>query len=50
MAAFYAYTCLKIAKQLCTVAGVLPRPHGEEEHRQAAAMLEEGGAALDRGF
>ncbi|TMA42273.1 MAG: hypothetical protein E6J83_11945 [Deltaproteobacteria bacterium] len=50
LAAFYAYTCLKIAKQLCTAAGVLPRPHGEEEHRQTAAMLQEGLAALDRGF
>jgi aminoglycoside phosphotransferase (APT) family kinase protein len=49
-AAFYAYTCLKIAKQLCTASGLLPRPQAEEEHRQTAAMLEEGLAALDRGF
>ncbi len=49
-AAFYAYTCLKIAKQLCTGGGILPRPQAEEEHRQTATMLEEGLAALDRGF
>jgi hypothetical protein len=48
-AAFYAYTCLKIAKQLCTARGVLPRPRGEEAHRQTAAILDEGLAALDRG-
>jgi aminoglycoside phosphotransferase (APT) family kinase protein len=50
LAAFYAYTCLKIAKQLCTARGVLPHPHAEEEHRQTSAMLEEGLAVLDRGF
>ena len=49
-AAFYAYTCLKIAKQLCTARGLPPRPQAEEAHRQTAAMLEEGLTALERGF
>jgi aminoglycoside phosphotransferase (APT) family kinase protein len=49
-AAFYAYTCLKIAKQLCTARGILPHPHAEEEHRQTSAVLEEGWAVLDRGL
>jgi aminoglycoside phosphotransferase (APT) family kinase protein len=44
--AFYAYTCLKIAKQLCTLRGLEPRPRAEEEHRQTAAILHEGLAAL----
>jgi aminoglycoside phosphotransferase (APT) family kinase protein len=39
---FAAYTCLKIAKQLCTVRGVRPRPDGEERSRQLAIMLAEG--------
>ena len=47
--AFYAYTCLKIAKQLCMHSGVAGRPHGEEEYRQTAAMLREGLAALNWG-
>jgi len=47
--AFYAYTCLKIAKQLCMHSGVAGRPHGEEEYRQTAAMLREGVAALNCG-
>jgi len=47
-AAFYAYTCLKIAWQLCTGIGLLPRPQGEEQRRQTAVMLEEGMAALHR--
>ena len=47
--AFYAYTCLKIAKQLCTHRGVAPRPQAEEEYRQTAAMLREGLVALDCG-
>src|SRR5206468_3216326 len=33
---FYAYTCLKIAKQLCMHSGVAPRPNGKEEYRQTA--------------
>jgi aminoglycoside phosphotransferase (APT) family kinase protein len=46
---FYAYTCLKIAKQLCMHSGMAPRPNGEEEHCQTAAMLREGLAALNCG-
>jgi Ser/Thr protein kinase RdoA (MazF antagonist) len=45
-ALFYAYTCLKIAKQLCTSRGLSPRPQVEEEHRQTAEMLREGLTAL----
>ena len=43
---FYAYTCLKIAKQLCTSRGLIPRPQVEEEHRQTAEMLREALSAL----
>jgi aminoglycoside phosphotransferase (APT) family kinase protein len=39
---FGAYTCLKIAKQLCTTRGVRPRPDGDEQRRQVRAMLEQG--------
>jgi aminoglycoside phosphotransferase (APT) family kinase protein len=39
---FAAYTCLKIAKQLCTTRGVRPRPDGEEQRRQVAVMLAQG--------
>ncbi len=46
---FYAYTCLKIAKQLCTHSGVAPRPNAEAEYCQTAAMLREGLAALNCG-
>lgn len=46
---FYAYTCLKVAKQLCTSRGVRPRPEGEEARRQVAAMLEGGLGATDAG-
>jgi hypothetical protein len=42
LAFFYAYTCLKVAKQLCTTRGVRPRPEGEETRRQVNAMLEGG--------
>ena len=45
-AVFYAYTCLKIAKQLCTSRGPMPRPEVEEEHRQTAEMLRQGLTAL----
>ena len=45
---FYAYTCLKIAKQLCILRGVRPRPDGEEQHRQVRLMLDHGLAALDQ--
>lgn len=43
---FYAYTCLKLAKQLCTFRGVRPRPDGEEQARQLRLVLEEGLRAL----
>jgi hypothetical protein len=39
---FHGYTCLKIAKQLCTVRGVRPRPSGAEQRRQTEAMLAQG--------
>jgi hypothetical protein len=39
---FCAYTCLKIAKQLCLIEGVAPRPTGAEQQRQVAAVLEHG--------
>jgi hypothetical protein len=39
---FYAYTCLKIAKQLCTLRGLRPRPEGEEQLRQVQLMLQQG--------
>lgn len=45
---FYAYTCLKIAKQLCSMRGLRPRPEGEEQHRQVRLMLEQGLASLPR--
>jgi hypothetical protein len=35
---FYAYTCLKIIKQLCTVHGLYPRPVGAEQRRQVEVM------------
>ncbi|HEU5015826.1 MAG TPA: aminoglycoside phosphotransferase family protein [Roseiflexaceae bacterium] len=43
---FYAYTCLKIAKQLCTTRGLRPRPTGEEQQRQVQLMIEQGIGAL----
>jgi hypothetical protein len=39
---FYAYTCLKIAKQLCTMRGLRPRPEGEEQRLQSELMLSRG--------
>ena len=39
---FYAYTCLKIAKQLCTMRGLRPRPEGEDQRRQTLLMIEQG--------
>ncbi len=39
---FYAYTCLKIAKQLCTMRGLRPRPEGEDQLRQVQLMLQQG--------
>jgi hypothetical protein len=43
---FYAYTCLKIAKQLCGMRGLRPRPEGEEQRRQVQLMLEQGVGSL----
>ncbi|HWQ13750.1 MAG TPA: phosphotransferase [Roseiflexaceae bacterium] len=43
---FYAYTCLKIAKQLCTLRGLRPRPEGEEQRRQVALMIAQGLGSL----
>ena len=43
---FYAYTCLKIAKQLCTGRGLRPRPEGDECYRQTRLMLAQGQEAL----
>jgi aminoglycoside phosphotransferase (APT) family kinase protein len=44
---FAAYTCLKVAKQLCTTRGVRPRPDGEEQRRQVEMMLAQGLAYRD---
>ena len=44
---FFAYTCLKIAKQLSTTRGVRPRPEGAEELRQLRLMLGAGIDALE---
>jgi hypothetical protein len=43
---FYTYTCLKIAKQLCSMRGLRPRPEGEEQQRQVKLMLDQGLGAL----
>jgi hypothetical protein len=43
---FYAYTCLKIAKQLATTRGPRPRPEGAELERQLGLVLDAGHAAL----
>jgi predicted glycosyltransferase len=39
---FRAYTCLKIAKQLCRGEGVTPRPAGLLQQRQVHAILAHG--------
>ena len=39
---FAAYTCLKIAKQLCSTRGVRPRPDGDEQRRQVGMILAQG--------
>jgi hypothetical protein len=44
---FFAYTCLKVAKQLSTTRGVRPRPEGPEELRQLRVMLQAGIDALE---
>lgn len=43
---FYAYTCLKIAKQLCKKRGPRPWPEGEEQRAQVWLMLEQGLATI----
>jgi hypothetical protein len=43
-----AYTCAKIAKQLCSTRGVRPRPDGEEQRRQLETMLAQGTAFRER--
>lgn len=43
---FYAYTCLKIMKQLCSMRGLRPRPEGDEQRKQVQLMLDQGIGAL----
>lgn len=43
---FYAYTCLKIMKQLCSMRGLRPRPEGDEQRKQVQLMLEQGVGSL----
>jgi hypothetical protein len=43
---FYVYTCLKIAKQLCTGHRPSPWPRGEEQHRQVQLILKQGLMAM----
>ena len=47
---FYGYTCLKIAKQLCTRRGLRPRPDGEEEHRQVKLVLAQAARVVEGGL
>jgi hypothetical protein len=44
---FFAYTCLKIAKQLVTTRGTRPRPEGGELTRQLGLVLDEGLAVIE---
>ncbi|GIV96822.1 MAG: hypothetical protein KatS3mg057_1479 [Herpetosiphonaceae bacterium] len=46
---FYAYTCLKIARQICSRRGPRPRPEGAEQRAQTQLMLDQGLAALPHG-
>jgi hypothetical protein len=39
---FFIYTCVKLAKQLCTQRGPHPRPTGAEQQRQVEMILAEG--------
>jgi aminoglycoside phosphotransferase (APT) family kinase protein len=39
---FYAYSCLKLAKQICKKRGPRPWPEGEEQRGQVWLMLEQG--------
>jgi len=43
---FFIYTCVKLAKQLCTSRGPHPRPAGAEQQRQVEMILAEGMARL----
>lgn len=43
---FFIYTCVKLAKQLCTERGPLPHPTGLEQERQVQMILAEGMARL----
>lgn len=43
---FYAYSCLKLAKQICKKRGPRPWPEGEEQHGQVWLMLEQGLATV----
>jgi hypothetical protein len=45
---FFAYTCLKIAKQLCSRRGLPPRPDSDEQRRQVLLMLQHGLSALPK--
>jgi aminoglycoside phosphotransferase (APT) family kinase protein len=45
-ACFSVYTCVKVAKQLCTMRGVLPRPLGTEQKRQTEMILQHGESML----
>ena len=46
---FFIYTCVKLAKQLCTQRGPHPRPAGAEQQRQVEMILAEGMARLQDG-
>lgn len=39
---FFVYTCIKLAKQLCTERGPLPRPTGVEAEREIQFILSKG--------
>ncbi len=39
---FYAYSCLKLAKQICKKRGPRPWPEGDEQRAQVWLMLEQG--------
>jgi predicted glycosyltransferase len=43
---FRVYTYLKIAKQLCTIEGVAPRPTGMEQRRQVGKVLKRARALI----
>lgn len=46
---FFVYTCIKVAKQLCTQRGPRPRPTGAEQQQQVQMILEEGLALVTGG-